>query len=669
MYRHLQVLGIMPLLTVSAAFAAGDVSVLPGPQIEDRSGQLLALGGPDAVMGLICRNVAPGDCKPVELGVQFVASRVGHLGGRLVEAELTEDQAALAVERISAVGLAKGLREQGLAEKLSERRLSQAYMLRCGREGGRTVITVRACGTLGLYYGLLSVCQLLDKDADGRSCVPETTIADWPAIGLRLAKTSASRNPLRVLRAFAAWQYLLRMNLLGLQYHGRHSKEPEPGFLRNVQTLCGECRRDGVLETVVYFCPFMGKERAYDFRLDEDREHYVERLRWFLAQSAAGVEIDYNDWPDKTSGIQIEDVINFACTGIQEAYPSAYVLYCPPLNMYRGMASAELVNTLSKVPPKVWTLWTGMQTLIKTLKREDVKEWTRRAKRRPFLWVNRVFIGGQFSRELNKGEGDYVFRGEALPRELDELFEGVHFNAGLSAGYNRLPRTFTREALVYLATASDFVWNPKQWSAEDSYRSAARFVDTMLPLLGGLSGVGEPENLIPEGHPQWAVQSGAWREVEDGAAVEVSGQFAVALRREPPLAGRTRLRVEASVQTLEMVGNMNGHVVFGTESDEYWLAGAAFASQHWVLMRAKANSKSQRMLKSVKAEIPIEVPHRLRVDADYAAGEAVLRELVDGQWVERLRYQGEGLKRVSPVAGVAVKWGETEFKQFSVTEP
>lgn len=272
-------LGITPPLAVSAALAAADISVLPRPQLNERSGQLLALDGRDAVMGLVCRNVALGKYRPAGLGVQLVASRVEHLGGRFLEADPAGAQAVLVVERIPADGLARRLREQGLATGLSERRLAQAYVLRCGREGCRATVTVRACGTLGLYYGLLSACQLVDKDADGRLYVPETIISDWPAIGLRLAKTSASRNPSRVLRAFAVWQALLRMNLLGLQYHGRRSKDPEPAFLRNIRTLCGGCSRDGVVEPVVYFCPFMGQERAYDFRLAEEREHYVERLR------------------------------------------------------------------------------------------------------------------------------------------------------------------------------------------------------------------------------------------------------------------------------------------------------------------------------------------------------------------------------------------------------
>ncbi|MBT6148648.1 MAG: hypothetical protein HOH74_24650, partial [Gemmatimonadetes bacterium] len=425
------------LLIHSTAPGQG-VSVLPAPQILTINGAPVALHREDQVVSVQYGPAALAGSRPVALGVELLASRLELLGASLVTESAPPDASVVAVVQESNRDLLDVLRALGLAEELDEDRLAQAYVLSCSREPGKPLITLSACSPLGAYYGLLALCQLLDTDEGGHVSMPCVQIADWPGIGLRLAKTSASENPLRTVRAFAAWNGLMKMNMLGLQYHGKASMAPEQVFMHNVEALCGEARRDQLMKTIVYFCPFRGGDKACDFRRAEDRAQYVTLMRQFLAQDAHGVEVDYNDWPDKTSGIAIADVINLVCSGIAPGHPNAYVVYCPPIDEYWGMAKPSLSETLSNVPANVLTLWTGMGTLINTLRREDVEEWTKLTGRRPFLWVNRVFIRGQFSRELNKGQGDYVFRGEALPRDLNGLFEGVHFNAGLSTGYNRL---------------------------------------------------------------------------------------------------------------------------------------------------------------------------------------------------------------------------------------
>ena len=80
-----------------------------------------------------------------------------------------------------------------------------------------------------------------------------------------------------------------------------------------------------------------------------------------------------------------------------------------------------------------------------------------------------------------------VFRGDLLPKELNRLFEGVHFNAGFSSKHFDLPEDFNAEALAYMATAADYVWNPQGWKADESARRAQRFVAIMRPLVGALA--------------------------------------------------------------------------------------------------------------------------------------------------------------------------------------
>ncbi|MBS3763213.1 MAG: hypothetical protein KGZ25_07930, partial [Planctomycetes bacterium] len=116
---------------------------------------------------------------------------------------------------------------------------------------------------------------------------------------------------------------------------------------------------------------------------------------------------------------------------------------------------------------------------------EDVEEWTQKAGRRPFLWVNRVSreVDKSFSRPIEGMAEARVFEGEFLPVELNELFEGIHFNAGFSSGYNTMPENFSKESLEYFATAADYIWNPRDWNSAGSYERAQRFVSIMKPIV------------------------------------------------------------------------------------------------------------------------------------------------------------------------------------------
>jgi hypothetical protein len=291
---------------------------------------------------------------------------------------------------------------------------------------------------------------------------------------------------------------LYKMSHVGLQFHGKTSLELDDNFVANVKTVCGWARRSGICETVVYFCPFRGEPGAgaYDFRRPEHKAAYAKLLQGFLAQGAHGVEVDYNDWPGSAE-TPIEDVINLACEAVRKKAPAAYVFYCAPnkgTSQYRGPATPEMTRILSKVPTNVWPLWTGdaiqvgapKALITKPLTVEMVEAWTQAAGRRPLLWVNRVALGVkyEFGRAIPEVSGARAFQAELLPKNLNQLFEGIHFNAGMDEGYVTLRSgKFSPEALAYFATAADYVWNPYDWDAAESCRRARRFVSIMLPLL------------------------------------------------------------------------------------------------------------------------------------------------------------------------------------------
>ena len=430
------------------------------------------------------KNVSPAESPASARGLRLLSKRLTLLGAGDATIAAGRGNAQVVITRTPAKALGRMLRSQGAGESVTGKRLEQAYTLVCRPAApNRGIIQITACSDLGIYYGLVSLCQLLDKGAEGDLCLPAVTIADWPEIGLRLSKTSASTTPLLELYDYANWLPLYKLNVMGLQFHGTNSNQDEV-FRENVQAVCSRARQEGILQTIVYFCPFRGK--GYDFNTTTDQQRYARFLQWMLAQGADGVEVDYNDWPGRAT--PIENVINLACRAVAEKNPRAYMLYCPPsrgTSVYRGPASAEMTRILSLVPTNVWPLWTGMATnnalIEKPLDPADVERWTRAAGRRPFLWVNRVGPRDRydrpFVRPVSEVPGAYAFRGEFLPKELNRLFEGVHFNTiSITSSDSQM--------LAYMATAADYVWNPQAWEAVESCRRARRFVDIMLPLAG-----------------------------------------------------------------------------------------------------------------------------------------------------------------------------------------
>ena len=464
--------------------AGGAAEVIPRPQIAHSEGGLVKLSAGSGPLQVSFRGTSPAESSTCAQGLQLLSKRLTLLGAGGAALETDQRNAQVVGAKLSPQAFSRMLRSQGAPKEITGKRLEQTYTLVCKpADGKQGSVQITACSDLGIYYALVSLCQLLEKSAGGGIALPVVRIADWPEVGLRLSKTSASTTPLPELQDYASWLPLYKLNVMGLQFHGTNSND-DTVFRANVKALCSRARQEGILETIVYFCPFRGK--GYDFNSAVDQQRYAGFLQWMLEQGADGVEVDYNDWPGRAT--PIENVINLACRAVAEKNTQAYVLYCPPsrgTSVYRGPASAEMTRILSLVPTNVWPLWTGMATnnalIEKPLDPSDVERWTRAAGRRPFLWVNRVgprdkYNNRPFARPLPELPGAFVFRGDFLPKELNQLFEGVHFNT--------IPITSAdTQMLAYMATAADYVWNPQAWEAVDSCRRAKRFVEIMLPLV------------------------------------------------------------------------------------------------------------------------------------------------------------------------------------------
>lgn len=467
--------------------------IIPRPRLEKLTGDAVTLAGAG---GDITVSYVSGEPKPAALteGLGLLAARFKSLGGSLRDAKADATRAMIVFEKCPMETMARTLSARGVKEVLDPKRLAQAYQLSVSASG-KGQVTLRAAGDLGLYYGVVSLVQLVEADSKGKLQVPAGEILDWPEIAHRLAKTSATDNAPAIVNRFAAWMPFYKISQVGLQFHGVESLELDTNFTTSIKAICGWARRTAICETVVYFCPFRGKPKnvgAYDFRLPEHRAAYVQLLEGFLAQGAHGIEVDYNDWGDNPE-IPIEDVLNLACESVWKKDPAAYVFWCAPnlgTATYNGPATPELARILSKVPDRVWPLWVGSPENWNGFRgaiprRLEAEDWTRTTGRRPFLWLNRVSFGvtNEMGRALAEAQGAHAFRGEVMPKDLNRLIAGVHFNAGMSKGYMKLPNEFSPEALAYFATAADYVWNPHDWEAVESCRRARRFMSIMSPLL------------------------------------------------------------------------------------------------------------------------------------------------------------------------------------------
>jgi len=465
--------------------AARHSSIIPTPRIDKLRPERVYLAAKEAPVRIAFRGTDPAKSLAVQEGRRLLAERLQSLTafGLLAPAA----KGAITIEKVAPAALAGLLSGAGAAEKLEPRRLKQAYLIRAQPAGAGGTVTVRAAGELGLYYGMVSLCQLIEKDADRRLYAPAGLVADWPAVALRLARTSASLNTPEKVAEFVRWMPAYKINLVGLAFQGP-SRNPDQNFLGNVQTHCRRCRRSGVLETIVYFCPFRGA--GLDFRLEEDKRQYARLIGWIMDRGAHGVAVDFTGVPASAGRADFEKVLRLTCEGVEAKDPAGYVLFrAPPTGRISsaGPATTEMAQLLSKLPARIWPTWTGPYgpLIYRPLPAEPIEAWAKRAGRRPFLWVNRVFVGGQFSTPVEAGSRQYLFRGDRLPKRLGELTAGVHLSAGTGREYDKLAEVFKPDSIAYLATAADCLWNPGPWRGPESARRARRFAKVMIPLLAG----------------------------------------------------------------------------------------------------------------------------------------------------------------------------------------
>jgi len=338
-------------------------------------------------------------------------------------------------------------------------------------------VELDALNSTGLSYSFSLLEQLLTY-SESEPLLPKIKIIDWPSIDRRLFKVSGTNNHIDALEYLIEWLPIFKINLFAMQFHGDNSKKPQL-FVNNVLNVLHDINDYLPIDIIIYFSPFKGGSNgAFDFTNQKDRKTYIGLLKYLLDNGLSGVEIDYNDWPDFK--VPQQDVINFVTESISDYVK--YILYCPPSSgnaSYKGLPSNDFINISKSISNDIYILWTGEETIIRTyLKVDYVNKWIRMMHRKPFLWVNRVYPGAIFSDKVQSMPEAYVFKGEYLPKKLDEYFSGIHLNVGLSknSALLAMPEDVKLLNLVYLATAADFLWNSEGWDPEGSFLRSYNFV-------------------------------------------------------------------------------------------------------------------------------------------------------------------------------------------------
>jgi hypothetical protein len=80
------------------------------------------------------------------------------------------------------------------------------------------------------------------------------------------------------------------------------------------------------------------------------------------------------------------------------------------------------------------------------------------------------------SQRVEEVDGAHAFRAELIPKQLNSLFERVHYTCETRV-------LSSRQELAYFATAADYTWNPYDYDPVKSSRRAKRFAQVMLPLV------------------------------------------------------------------------------------------------------------------------------------------------------------------------------------------
>ncbi len=223
-----------------------------------------------------------------------------------------------------------------------------------------------------------------------------------------------------------------------------------------------------------------------DYGSDRDRHELVDKLAPLLDVGVDWIVLALDDIPNRPGLADAQaDLTTWLLEALRSRRPDAHVTLVPteyvgtlPTSYLRGLAAG--------LPPDVDVMWTGPTVCSPVVRAADARAWAGAlAGRRPLLWDNYPVNDGTMEGSLHLGP----YRGRE-PELTDEL-DGVLCN----------PMLQPHASQVALATAADFLCEPRQYDPEASWsRAIAAVGRSRAPALQALAAACADGPLLPPVH-------------------------------------------------------------------------------------------------------------------------------------------------------------------------
>jgi hyaluronoglucosaminidase len=223
-----------------------------------------------------------------------------------------------------------------------------------------------------------------------------------------------------------------------------------------------------------------------DYGDDGDRGELLAKLAPLLDAGVEWIVLALDDIPNRAGLADDQaDLTRWLLDALRDHRPGTHLTLVP--TEYVGTQPTAYLRSLAAgLPPDVDVMWTGPTVCSPVIRADDARAWAAAlGGRRPLLWDNYPVNDGTMERSLHLGP----YRGRE-PELTDEL-SGVLCNPMLQAHASQ----------VALATAADFLCEPRRYDAEASWSAAITAVGgSRAAALRALASACADGPLLPAQH-------------------------------------------------------------------------------------------------------------------------------------------------------------------------
>ncbi|MEU5974329.1 beta-N-acetylglucosaminidase domain-containing protein [Streptomyces sp. NPDC047315] len=522
--------------TTAPASTTAPPSVWPRPQSMKARGAALPLGGELTV-------VADPDADPYavdlahqvlrDAGARTTPARTAPPGGRGPVLHLGGAGAQLALRALAPGASAPGELPAG------------GYRLASGRLDGRVSIAVDGVDAAGLFHGVQTLRQLVDRGA-----IAEVVVHDWPGTAVRgtaegfygepwthqerlaqldfMGRTKQNRylyapgdDPFRQARWRDAYPAKARAEFRELAERARRNHVTLAWAVAPAQEMC--LADDGDVRALTRKIDAMWALGVRAFQLQFQDVSYSE---WHCGRDADA----FGRGPGAAARAHAR-LADAVARHLAERHPGAEPLSLMPTEFYQDGDTAYRRALAAELDGRVQVAWTGVGVVPRTITGGDVAK-ARAAFRHPLVTMDNYPVNDYDQDRLFLGP--YTGRDPAVAAGSAALLA----NAMEQASASRIP----------LFTAADYAWNPKGYRPQESWRAALDDLAGGDPAardaLGAVAGHhtssvlsgAESDHLRPLIDAFWRTRAGT-NKVRDDAAAALKAQFTAARQAPGKLTG------------------------------------------------------------------------------------------------------------------------------------